>query len=110
MFLNRSWKTGDWVIYRVSKHGRAPGLRAHQVHASPKGESYNYVVDKFWVVEQVTPAGQLVVRTRGGKRHTLHCDDPNLHRARWWHWFQWGDRFRAAEKQLGRGGQSTEMA
>ncbi len=78
--------------------------------ATPKGESYNYVVDKFWVVEQVTPAGQLVVRTPGGKSRTLDARDPNLHRARWWHRFQWGNRFRDAEKQMSRSGGTAEMA
>jgi hypothetical protein len=98
--FKHDWKPGDWVVYRLSKHGRSPGQRAQQVSATRKGESYNYVVDKFWVVEEVKPEGQLVVRTPGGKCRTVDSADPNLHRARWWHRFQWGSRFRTAEKQL----------
>jgi hypothetical protein len=94
------WKPGDWVVYRLSKHGTSPGRRAHQVSAARKGESYNYVVDKFWVVQDVTAQGDLIVRTPGGKVRTLSADDPNLRVARWWHRFQWGNRFRTAEQQL----------
>lgn len=99
MFEHR-WKVGDWVIYRLSKRGTSPGRRAHHVSASPKGESYNYLVDKFWVVQDITAQGDLVVRTPGGKVRTLRPDDPNLRPARWWHRMQWGSRFRTAEQQL----------
>ncbi|MGV3483086.1 MAG: hypothetical protein ACO1RT_01570 [Planctomycetaceae bacterium] len=97
--FERTWKPGDWVIYRLSKHGVAPGPRAQHVSASRKGESYNYIVDKFWVVESISADGQLNVRTPGGKTRTLSPQDPNLRRARWWHRFQWGERFRNAEMQ-----------
>lgn len=98
-FFQRNWKPGDWVIYRMSKHGVAPGRRAHHVSASQKGESYNYIVDKFWVVERVAANGDLHVRTPGGKTRVLSAQDPNLRPARWWHRFQWGERFRNAELQ-----------
>ena len=65
--FERGWKPGDWVIYRLSKRGVAPGPRAHHVSASRKGESYNYIVDKFWVIEAVGAEGELHVRTPGGK-------------------------------------------
>jgi hypothetical protein len=80
------------------------------VSAAPKGESYNYVVDKFWVIEQVTQTGQLVVRTPSGKCRTVEGGDPNLHLARWWHRLQWGNRFRDAEKQMTRSGGTAEPA
>jgi|GEM_PF-148607 len=95
--FEREWKPGDWVVYRLSKRGVAPGKRAHHVSASRKGESYNYLVDKFWVVEQVGESGDLHVRTPGGKTRVLAPNDPNLRRARWWHRLQWGERFRTAE-------------
>lgn len=98
--LRRAWKAGDWVIYRLSKHGTAPGPRAHHVSAAPKGESYNYLVDKFWVVQEVKDDGRLIVRTPGGKIRELRADDRNLRRARWWHRLQWRDRFRTAEQQI----------
>jgi hypothetical protein len=95
--FDRKWKPGDWIVYRLSKHGVAPGKRAHHVSASRKGESYNYLVDKFWVVERVDESGLLHVRTPGGKTRVLSPQDPNLRRARWWHRLQWGERFRNAE-------------
>ncbi len=95
--FKRDWKPGDWVVYRMSKHGVSPGRRAQQVNATRKGEAYNYVVDKFWVIEQVLPTGEIVARTPGGKVRTIDRDDPNLRRARWWHWLQWGNRFRNAD-------------
>jgi len=95
--FGREWKPGDWVVYRLSKHGVAPGRRAHHVSASRKGESYNYLVDKFWVVERIDETGNLHVRTPGGKTRIISPEDPNLHRARWWHRLQWGERFRTAE-------------
>ncbi len=97
--FNRSWKPGDWIVYRMSKHGIAPGKRAHHVSASRKGESYNYIVDKFWVIEKIGPNGELYVRTPGGKTRVLASNDLNIRRARWWHRFQWGERFRTAEAQ-----------
>ncbi len=98
--FERAWKPGDWVIYRMTKHGVAPGRRAHHVSASRKGESYNYLVDKFWVVERVEADGNLQIRTPGGKVRTISASDPNLRRARWWHRLQWGNRFRSAESTL----------
>jgi len=95
--FERGWKPGDWVIYRLSKHGVAPGPRAHHVSACRKGESYNYIVDKFWVIEAIGSGGELHVRTPGGKTRVLSSQDPNLRRARWWHRFLWGKRFRNAE-------------
>ena len=99
MLFERSWKPGDWIIYRMSKHGVAPGRRAQHVSASRKGESYNYIVDKFWVIEEVGTDGQLHVRTPGGKTRVISPQDPNLRRARWWHRLQWGERFRNADLQ-----------
>lgn len=97
--FERGWKPGDWVIYRLSKRGVAPGPRAHHVSASRKGESYNYIVDKFWVIEAVGAEGELHVRTPGGKTRVLSSQDPNLRRARWWHRFLWGRRFRDADQK-----------
>jgi hypothetical protein len=109
--FQRPWKPGDWVIYRMSKHGVAPGRRAHHVSASRKGESYNYIVDKFWVIERISDEGDLFVRTPGGKTRTISANDPNLRPARWWHRLQWGERFRNADLQrqqngMNQGGQS----
>ena len=95
--FQRHYQVGDWIIYRMTKHGVAPGRRAYHVSASQKGESYNYLVDKFWVVDTIDDQGNLHVRTPGGKTRILAADDRNIRRARWWHRWQWRQRFLTAE-------------
>ena len=75
---------GDWVIYRKSKRSPVPGPRAKQIAPSVHGDDYGYVVDKFWIVQEVLPDGRLRLRTRRGKDHQIAPDDPNLRRPRWW--------------------------
>ncbi|MEP5993360.1 MAG: hypothetical protein ABJ301_29250, partial [Rhodopirellula bahusiensis] len=48
-----TWKRGDWAIYRKSKRSKVPGPRASSVKPNLKGETYNYVVQKFWMVDEV---------------------------------------------------------
>lgn len=76
-------------MYAKQKHSAAPGRRARQVDAAAKGESYSYVVDKFWLVKAVRDDGRVVLMTRKGKEHSVDADDPNLRRASvwqlWWH-------------------------
>ncbi|TWU67034.1 hypothetical protein [Crateriforma conspicua] len=94
------WTAGDWAVYRKSKISSKPGLRAARVVATPKGESYNYLVDKYWVVEQVKPDGRLILRTPGGKRNVVDSDDPNLRRPSLWDRFLFRERFQFIEEQL----------
>lgn len=72
---------GDWVVYRKSKQSRVPGPRAQHVTASPKGDNYGYIVDKFWIVESVADDGTVSVRTRRGKVHQLPAEDRCLRKA-----------------------------
>ena len=95
------WKSGDWAVYRKSKQGSNPGRRAAQVVASRKGENYRYVVDKFWVVDEVLPDGRLRLITARGKVHMIQDDDPNLRRPGFLQKFLWRDRFTLVE--VGRG-------
>jgi hypothetical protein len=83
MFRRRFIK-GDWVVYRRLKCTTHPGRRAQEVYASPNGDSYDYFVDKFWVVDDVLPDGSLLLRTRRGKTHAVGQDDPNLRHATLW--------------------------
>ncbi|QDS90902.1 hypothetical protein EC9_51200 [Rosistilla ulvae] len=80
---------GDWVVYRKSKTGPQPGPRATQVHPSPKGEYYSYVVEKYWIVDQILSDGRLLLKTRRGKKHIIDSADPGLRHAgflrRWMH-------------------------
>lgn len=91
------WKPGDWVIYLKQKTSTSPGPRAEDVHPSPAGETYSYIVEKYWIVQQVQDDGKLQLRTRRGKLHVVSPDDPRLHRPRWWERWLLRSRFRAVE-------------
>jgi hypothetical protein len=52
-------------------------------------------VDKLWVVEEVRPDGQLVLRTRRGKRHVLRPDAPGLRSPSPWEQWVFRGRFPA---------------
>lgn len=90
-----TWKVGDWAVYRKSKHSAVPGRRAAGVMASCKGEVYAYVVDKFWVVEEIIEGGKLRMRTARGKRHIIDRNDPNLRPAGWLERLRYRERFLA---------------
>jgi len=99
----RQFSPGDWVVFRRLKHTTHPGHRAQFVHASPNGDEYNYVVDKFWVVAAVEPDGRLLLQTRRGKTHVVDADDPNLRHASLWDRI----RYRARFAQLPSAAQAT---
>ncbi|MEZ6133611.1 MAG: hypothetical protein R3C53_01750 [Pirellulaceae bacterium] len=79
--MSGKYRIGDRVVYTRHKYTSCPGPRAKNVFAAPNGESYEYVVDKFWVVRDVQPDGNLIVETRRGKTHVISSDDPQLRRA-----------------------------
>ena len=82
------WKPGDRAIYRMQKRSTAPGPRAQDVYPAASGDTYTYLVDKYWVVAEVLDDGQLLLRTRRGKQHTVAGDGPRLRRPNWWErWF-----------------------
>lgn len=87
------FRPGDWVIYRKQKISSSPGPRAHRTTAAPKGETYSYLIDKYWAVESVLEDGSLRIRTRRGKQHTVQADDPRLRKARWWQRWLLANRF-----------------
>ena len=88
---------GDWVIYKKSKYSTHPGPRAKNVSPAQGGDKYAYTVDKFWIVSDVLEDGQLVLRTRRGKEHTVGPDDLDLRPARWWERWIYRSRFVAVE-------------
>ncbi len=95
--MAREWEPGDWVVYKKSKRSSSPGPRAKRVVGSHKGESYTYVVDKFWVVESVLPDGQLLLRTAKGKANVVVATDWNLRHASLLQRILWRSRFQAAQ-------------
>lgn len=88
---------GDWVIVRKQKVSTSPGPRARQTSPASKGDTYAYLVEKYWVVEQVFDDGRIGLRTRRGKRHIMSPTDPRLRKARWWERWLLRRRFRAVE-------------
>src|SRR4051794_35389376 len=74
---------GDAIVYCKQKASKRPGPRAKEVYPAPFGETYSYLVEKFWTVEGLLDDGRIVATTRTHKRHVLNPDDPNLHKAGW---------------------------
>ncbi len=91
-------KPGDWVIYRKQKISKSPGERAVDVRPSSGGEMYQYMVDKFWVVDEVLSNGQVRLCTRRGKQHTVDGDDTRLRTPRLWERWWYRDRFESIEQ------------
>jgi hypothetical protein len=96
--MHHPWAPGDWAVYRKSKVSTSPGPRATNVVASQKGDSYTYIVDKFWIVEELLPAGELRMRTARGKTHVIRQDDPCLRRPSLIQRMMWRNRFRHVEQ------------
>jgi hypothetical protein len=88
-----SFKPGDCVVYRMSKHSTSPGSRAKAIMPATHGDDYSYLVDKYWVVAKVPDDHHVLVKTRRGKEHLLETDDPNLRRANWLERFLYAGHF-----------------
>ena len=90
---NSRFKPGDRVIFRKQKESHSPGPRAKRTSPAAKGDTYVYVVDKFWLVKSVDEQGHVQVMTRRGKAHIVNCDDPHLRTAKWWEKLIFASRF-----------------
>ncbi|HAN97385.1 MAG TPA: hypothetical protein DCQ98_08130 [Planctomycetaceae bacterium] len=90
------YAVGDWVVYRKQKRGTHPAPRAKIVGAAEKGDSYAYLIDKYWIVVRVSP-GKLTLRTRRGKLHEIEGDDPRLSKANLWQRWTLGYRYRSID-------------
>lgn len=80
----KKFNRDDRVVYTRDKYTSSPGPRAKNVVAAPNGESYQYQVDKFWIVSDIRSDGRLVLQTRTGKTHLAAPDDPRLRKASWY--------------------------
>lgn len=78
-----SFTRGDIVVYSRQKQSNSPGPRARDVSASAGGETYSYIVDKFWIVAEVGEQ-ELKLLTRRGKEHTVDINDFRLKRPTFW--------------------------
>ncbi len=93
------FRPGDWVIYKMQKESSSPGPRAKATTASPKGENYTYIVDKFWIVEAVE-GDEYLLRTRKGKQHRINKSDSRLRKPGWFQKLMYSSRFKAVESSL----------
>lgn len=84
MFRKEKYRVGDHVVFSMPKHTNHPGPRAKHIEPENRGEEYSYSVDKYWIVDEVPDRDHVIAKTRRGKRHRLHIEDPRLRRARWW--------------------------
>lgn len=89
----RVFVPGEPVVYCKVKYSNCPGPRAHDIGPAPKGETYAYLVDKYWVVVRMVGEAQVLLRTRRGKEHTVDADCPSLRRATWWEKLFYRHRF-----------------
>ena len=96
---HRKFQRGDWVIFSATKCNPQPSPRARDVQAARNGDDYYYVVEKCWIVAEVRPDGQLLLKTRRGKSHLIPPDDPQLRPANLWDRLRYRSRFK--ELQLG---------
>ena len=100
----QGYAVGDPVIYRREKHSSRPGPRARNIDPAPLGEYYSYQVDKFWMVKEVKPSGDLVLLTRRGKTHVVPASDPRLRRPHWWERLLYSGRFPTPQQSVAAGG------
>ncbi len=91
--MRHKFLPGDPVIFCVSKISTEPGPRAEDVYPAAHGDTYSYLVPKFWRVESLSADGKVVLITRRGKRHTVVPNDPRLRAASLWERWAYGHRF-----------------
>lgn len=87
------FRTGDWIVYRVSKYSSHPTKRALDIRPEQHGEKYAYDVEKFWAVIDTLSDGRLVAQTRRGKQRIIDVDDPRLRHASLWEQLFYRNRF-----------------
>ena len=86
-------KVGDFVIYRKWKASTHPSPRAKNIRPARYGDTYSYVIDKFWKVVQVFDDDTIEIETRRGKRHRLDVNVPDLRKASLFSRLLFRDRF-----------------
>ena len=96
--MARTFRVGEPVVFRMTKFSTDPGPRAKEVQPAPSGETYSYLVDKFWTVGRVETDGTLVLVTRRGKQHRVTTDDLRLRPANWWERWMYSTRFPKLEQ------------
>ena len=71
-------KIGDFVIFSKPKTSSHPSQRAKEIHPAQHGDTYSYVIEKFWKVVRVFDDDTIEIETRRGKRNRLNANTPLL--------------------------------
>ena len=74
-------QTGDFVIYHKWKASTHPSPRAKKVDPARHGDTYSYMIEKFWKVIQVFDDETIEIETRRGKRHRINIHDKDYRKA-----------------------------
>jgi len=101
----QQFKKGDPVIFTKTKFSQHPGPRAENIDPSSHGETYSYLVKKFWTVLEPQD-NHLLVQTRRGKTHRVALDDPALRAPSWWEQLRYRDRFPRLDETDSHSGQA----
>lgn len=79
----RGFRRGDVVVVARQKYSTSPGPRARDVSPASSGDSYSYIVDKFWIVKSCQDR-ELRLLTRTGKEHVISADDFRVRKPTLW--------------------------
>jgi hypothetical protein len=88
-------------VFSKDKMSLSPGRRAKEVVPLSKGDSYSYIVEKYWTVQSLNDDGTATLITRRGKQHTVPLDDPRLRLASLWERWRYHQRFPAIPENSG---------
>ncbi|MCA9473116.1 MAG: hypothetical protein MRJ96_11200 [Nitrospirales bacterium] len=77
-------KAGDFVIFSKYKTSSHPSPHAKAVSPAQHGDTYSYVIDKFWKVVRVFDDDTIEVETRRGKRNRIDANTPLVRKIRPW--------------------------
>ena len=71
-------KTGEFVIFSKPKMSTHPSPRAKEIYPAQHGDTYSYIIEKFWKVVRILDDNTIEIETRRGKRRRLNKDTPLL--------------------------------
>ena len=92
----RRFRRGDVVVVARQKHSTSPGPRAREVTPASSGDTYSYIVDKFWLVKSAEN-GDLRLLTRTGKEHVIAADDFRVRKPSLWERLFFRNKFPSQE-------------
>lgn len=90
----RNFKVGNRIVFSKDKVSPSPGKRAKEISPHSKGDSYSYIVEKYWTIKEIDEENaNATLVTRRGKEHVVELDDPRLRLANFWERLLYRSRF-----------------